>query len=212
MELSTTLGQILTVFLILAEEIRGMAIQQNCQSAINILNPRGAYVESLEKSRVRIDKLEKPFENGHSLSFEFKTTSLHGILFYLNNKNSKEFVGVEIASGYLTYHIKCRRLEAVLTVAGAKVDDGQWHQVIFRRKRKRGRLTVDGKHYFQNYRVECDDDGFTSMTLGGIDPVDIDFVNSFEGKTGHFEGCIKNLDNTAGIRSSPRYTGVSECE
>lgn len=28
--------------------------------------------------------------------------------------------------------------------------------------------------------MECDDDGFTSMTLGGIDPVDIDFVNSFE--------------------------------
>ena len=63
------------------------------------------------------------------MSFEFKTRSLSGVLFYLNNENDSEFVGVEIASGFLTYHIKCRRLEAVLTVAAAKVDDGEWHKV-----------------------------------------------------------------------------------
>lgn len=50
------------------------------------------------------------------------------------------------------------------------------------------------------------------MTLGGIHPIDVDFVDSFEGKTGHFEGCIKNVDNTAGILTLPKYTGVSECE
>lgn len=53
-------------------------------------------------------------------------------------------------------------------------------QIVFRRKRKRGRLIVDGKHYFQNYRIACDTEGFASMTLGGIHPSDADFVDSFE--------------------------------
>ncbi|XP_052060520.1 laminin subunit alpha-4-like [Mytilus californianus] len=212
MKFSETFGEMIAHFLIMIEIVRGMTINQKCQTPINILSAKGAYIEPLQKSRVRIDSLKKPFGNGHALSFDFKTTSLSGVLFYLNNANTKEFVGVEIASGFLTYHIKCRRLEAVLTVAAAKVDDGKWHSIVYRRKRKRGRLIVDGKHYFQNYRIACDNEGFASMTLGGIHPVDIDFVDSFEGKTGHFEGCIKNVDNTAGILTLPKYTGVSECE
>ena len=76
-----------------------------------------------------LSQLTFSFNCRHELSFEFNTRSMSGVLFYLNNANNKEFVGVEIASGFLTYHIKCRRLEAVLTVAAAKVDDGQWHKV-----------------------------------------------------------------------------------
>lgn len=208
----STFGETVAFILMLLDTIRGMTIQNKCQSSINIFNEKGAYIEPLEKSRVRIDTLEKPFSNGHELSFDFKTRSLSGVLFYLNNPSDREFVGVEIASGFLTYHIKCRRLEAVLTVAAAKVDDGKWHNIVYRRKRKRGRLTVDGEHYFQNYRVDCDSEGFTSMTMGGISPADVAFIDSFEGKSGHFEGCIKNVYNTAGIMTSPKYTGVSECE
>lgn len=210
--MTTTSNEMVVFFLVLIDIVRGMTINNKCHSSINILSAKGAYIEPLQKSRVRIESLQKPFDNGHELSFEFNTRSMSGVLFYLNNPNNREFVGVEIASGFLTYHIKCRRLEAVLTVAAAKVDDGQWHKIVYRRKRRKGRLTIDGKHYFQNYRVSCDSKGFSSMTLGGINPTDVKFVDSFEGKSGHFEGCIRNVDNTAGIMTSPKYTGVSECE
>jgi len=62
--------------------------------------------------------------------FDFKTTSVHGILFHMSRAGRRhDFVALDIIDGHPRYHIRCRHAEATLTLSQVKVDDGQWHRV-----------------------------------------------------------------------------------
>lgn len=183
-----------------------------CKSAINIFSSNGVYIESLNKSRVELPELHKGFTNGHELRFEFKTTSPNGVLFYMTpSDRSSELVALDIINGHPRYHIRCKQLEATLTLSRVRVNDGRWHKILFRRRNNRGKLYVDKEPYFHDYRVNCG--AFTALTFGGVHPSKRynGLRRELNTKKGHFEGCIRRVDVSTGVESRARYQGVSEC-
>ncbi|XP_069113908.1 neurexin 1-like [Argopecten irradians] len=184
-----------------------------CKSAISVFSNNGAYIESLNKSRVALPVLQKGFTTGHEMKFEFKTTSPNGVLFYLSpERRQNELVAVDIINGHPRYHIRCKQIEATLTLSRIRVDDGKWHKIVFRRRNNRGKLFVDRTPYFHDYRVDCG--AFTSLTLGGVDPVRKyhNLQRELNTKRGHFLGCIRRVDVSTGVdESRAEYHGVSVC-
>ncbi|XP_060066396.1 laminin subunit alpha-4-like [Ylistrum balloti] len=184
-----------------------------CKSAISIFSSSGAYIESLNKSRVALPVLQKGFTTGHEMKFEFKTTSPNGVLFYMTpERRQNELVALDIINGHPRYHIRCKQIEATLTLSRIRVDDGRWHKIVFRRRNNRGKLFVDRSPYFHDYRVDCG--AFTSLTFGGVDP-NRKYSNlhrELNTKHGHFLGCIRRVDVSTGVEESrAQYQGVSEC-
>lgn len=57
-------------------------------------------------------------------------------------------------------------------------------KISFQRTRTRGRLTIDGIHFFKNFRVECK--GFRSMIFGGLLPEDRTHTDPLQVETGNF--------------------------
>lgn len=57
-------------------------------------------------------------------------------------------------------------------------------KISFQRTRTRGRLTIDGRHFFKNFRVECK--GFRSMIFGGLLPEDRTHTDPLQVETENF--------------------------
>lgn len=57
-------------------------------------------------------------------------------------------------------------------------------KISFQRTRTRGRLTIDGRHFFKNFRVECK--GFRSMIFGGLLPEDRTHTDPLQVETDNF--------------------------
>lgn len=184
-----------------------------CSPVMNVFSSEGVYIEPIAKSSVRLHKLHKTFEDGHILSFEMNATSPNGVVFYMaskhQNPSKSEFIALEIVDSYFRYHIKCSHLNAMLTVPRIVASDAQFHKISFQRTRTRGRLTIDGIHFFKNFRVECK--GFRSMIFGGLLPEDRTHTDPLQKYESHFEGCIRNLDTSTGVIDEPRYHAVSQC-
>ncbi|XP_022341553.1 uncharacterized protein LOC111135617 isoform X2 [Crassostrea virginica] len=180
---------------------------------MNILASEGVYIEPIAKSSVRLHNLHKPFEDGHILSFEMNATSANGVVFYMasrhHNPNKSEFIALEVVDSYFRYHIKCSHLNAMLTVPRIVADDKRFHKISFQRTRSRGKLMIDGRHFFKNFRVECR--GFRSIVFGGLLPEDREHTNPLQKYESHFEGCIRNVDTSTGVTDEPRYRAVSQC-
>ncbi|XP_062593041.1 uncharacterized protein LOC134254532 [Saccostrea cucullata] len=184
-----------------------------CSSKMDVLTSEGIYIEPIAKSFVRLHRLHKPFGNGHVLSLEMNATSPNGVVFYMASKHQhpdkSEFIALEIVDRYFRYHIKCSHLNAMLTVPRIIANDRKFHKISFERSRSRGKLLIDGKRFFQNFRVECQ--GFRSIVLGGLLLEDRKHTNPLQKYESHFEGCIRNVDTSTGVAAEPRYHAVSQC-
>ena len=81
-----------------------------------------------------------------SLSFQFKTTQVEGLLLYVHDGGAYDFIEVMHASGRvkLIINIVDGRDGHVMIVSGYDVNDGEWHDVKLTRNRMQVLLTVDG--------------------------------------------------------------------
>lgn len=61
-------------------------------------------------------------------SFDFKTTSKRGIIFYVANRQHVDFVGIYINGGYVSAAFNCGGGIARIT-SDVMYDDGDWHTV-----------------------------------------------------------------------------------
>ncbi|KAL5021433.1 hypothetical protein ScPMuIL_000588 [Solemya velum] len=206
------LGESMNMFFGVVFSMAGAFSAPRCQSPIDILSSVGVAIEPLEKSRVEIDHLSTEFQIGQNFTFDFKTTSQDGLLFYASRRNDVHFMAaVELRGGSIQYTIMCPWNDASLTIAKVRVDDGNWHTLGFRRGRFSGIITLDGVDFFGNYVLDCE--GFTSVMFGGINPLhDGTPINRIlQNKFGHFKGCIRNLRVSTGLEAPPYYVAVSEC-
>ncbi|KAH3769774.1 uncharacterized protein LOC127846460 [Dreissena polymorpha] len=181
-------------------------------SVVDIESNAGVKIEPIEQSRVYIETLSTPFDDGHTLRFEFNTKSGNGTLFYAVRRNDiYDMVSAEISDGYVQFKIRCRSSYADLTIPGIRVDDGEWHRIKFHRKKRKGIFLLDDLEYFEHYYVGCG--GFTSVNFGSThrDHDDSFSVRELQNKNGHLSGCIRNVKITTGIDTPPKYTAISQC-
>lgn len=209
--------RILCLLLSVVYLVRCRSIRQNREtcvgtSRIDIESDDGVKIEPIEHSKVYIDSFTKPFEDGHTLRFEFRTHSANATLFYAVRRNDEyDMVSGGIYEGYLQFKIRCKSSYADLTIPRFKVDDGEWHKVKFQRKRGKGIFMLDDIEFFEQYYVGCG--GFTSINFGSTNPDHESTlsVTELKDKNGKLEGCIRKLQITTGIEAPPHYVAVSEC-
>lgn len=63
------------------------------------------------------------------MKFDLKTTSKHGVLFYMIQDDGHDFLALDMVDGHPRYHIRCKQMFAKLTIRQIKVNDNQWHKV-----------------------------------------------------------------------------------
>ncbi|XP_045193769.1 uncharacterized protein LOC123549611 [Mercenaria mercenaria] len=180
-------------------------------SKIDIQSGHGVKIEPIEQSNVYIDSLSEPFDDGHALRFEFKTTSGNATLFYAVRRNDLyDMVSGGIHDGYLQFKIRCKSSYADLTIP-FRVDDGEWHKIKFQRKHRKGLFMLDDIEFFEQYYVGCG--GFTSINFGNTNPEHDSSVsvNELKSKDGQMNGCIRKVQISTGIDAPPHYTTVSDC-
>lgn len=189
---------------------------------INVTTYKGARIEPYEKSRIEVTLGEPANKRSKRLllSFEFRTTSGNGTLFYgRSSENPTEVIGLMLRGGQLLYKIQCPSLYAdvMLSAPGhTSLNDNQWHTVHFAtkfgRQGQRSVMKVDGQSHPQRYEMNCE--RFTSLVLGGHSPGDnaTQHAPDLMSSHGHFEGCIRKLDVSYPLRTLPKYYAVSQCD
>lgn len=181
-------------------------------SRIDIESHDGVKIEPIDYSRVFVDSLTQPFEDGHTLRFEFRTFSSDASLFYTVRRNDEyDMVSGSINNGYLHFKIRCKSSYADLTIPKFRVDDGEWHKIKFQRKRGKGIFMLDDVEFFEQFYVGCG--GFTSINFGSTNPehASVVSVSELKDNNGKLDGCIRKLHITTGIEAPPHYVAVSEC-
>ncbi|KAK3608030.1 hypothetical protein CHS0354_031016 [Potamilus streckersoni] len=201
------------VFLICLLSKSDIVHGRHCRSSIDALSSTAVKIEPIKTSRLSFDSLSAELHDGETLTFEFKTTSDSGILFYTTRRNDLyDVVSVVLRNGYLQYKIRCKTSHADLMVPGVLVNDGEWHTLVFARKQNKAFIKLDDKTHFRQYYVTCG--GFTSVGFGGINP-DHDggssSIDELKVQSGHFSGCIRNVNISTGIDAPPHYVTVSDC-
>ncbi|XP_071086002.1 sex hormone-binding globulin-like isoform X2 [Haliotis cracherodii] len=193
--------------------VEGRHVKRACKSSeIDIMTSTGAKIEPWTLSRVQLPRLSKTFSSdGHKLSFEFKTTSQSGLLFYgtMRNRRASKLIVLQLVRGKLFYTTRCPSADSgLLLPTPYRLDDGKWHTVEFRREGRKGYIILDNQPYFKTYPVTCK---LTSFVFGGLEPVDAASVLPLLRTSTHFDGCIRNLSLNIDHGLAPRYYAVSIC-
>lgn len=188
--------------------------RHTCESKgrIDIESESGVQLEALNNSRVFIDDLTEAFQDGHSLRFEFKTTSPNGTLFYISRRHDQyDMVSGGIHNGLLHFKIRCKSSYADLTLPKYRVDDGVWHKIKFQRRNRKGMILLDDVEYFDQYYVGCD--GFTSVNFGSTNPdhESSASVQELMPKNGQLKACLRKFHISTNIAAPPYYSAVSVC-
>ncbi|CAG9855043.1 unnamed protein product [Phyllotreta striolata] len=94
-----------------------------------------------------IEVLRKP-ERGNRYEIKLRTFSSDGLILWRSkNKNQlQNYLSIAIVDGYPEFSFNLGRQEAFWTIRSqSKVDDGQWHSIQVRRRKRVGFISVDGQ-------------------------------------------------------------------
>ncbi|CAG5133787.1 unnamed protein product, partial [Candidula unifasciata] len=188
--------------------------------SIEILSNQGVRIEPYHKSHVKlalVDQLDTSDNSEFRLSFDFRTTSPDGVLFYGRSKNPRELIGLVLNGGDLIYKIQCPSLHADIllpTKNNSRLNDGTWHKIAYSIKYRpydtKGYIEIDGHSSIKRYIVSCG--ALTTLIMGGHSEEDKGHIANLENLPGHFEGCIRNVYVPVPLRYPPKYYAVSVCE
>ncbi|GFO30425.1 hypothetical protein PoB_005693000 [Plakobranchus ocellatus] len=102
------------------------------------MSHKGVRIEPYERSRVELmlaEPVSERFRNKLVLSFEFKTLSANGTLFYgRSSKNPNEMIALVLRNGHLVYKIQCPSLHAdvrLSTRESEPLNNNRWHSVYY---------------------------------------------------------------------------------
>uniref|UniRef100_A0A0B7AR34 Laminin G domain-containing protein n=1 Tax=Arion vulgaris TaxID=1028688 RepID=A0A0B7AR34_9EUPU len=197
----------------------GLKMRKICKDSIEILSGQGVMIENYHKSHVKMALVDHPDSISNSefqLSFDFRTTSPDGILFYGRSRGHRELIALILSGGDLIYKVQCPTLHADIllpTINGSRLNDGEWHRIsysIYRPYDTKGHIEIDGFASAKRYIVSCDP--LTTLIMGGYSEHDRGQISDLENLQGHFEGCIRNVYVPVPLRYPPKYYAVSVCE
>ncbi|EFN79905.1 laminin subunit alpha [Harpegnathos saltator] len=147
-------------------------------------------------SRLQYKMLNERFKDSYNFQINIKTLANDGIIFYssnLNQQNDPDFVAVYVLDGEVHYKFDCGSGMLSL-VNDKKINDNEWHTVLFTRDGKHGQLIVDEE------KVEGYSPGDSTAIdvnppffIGGVLPQMSSTAHINIGLNKTFNGCLGNF-------------------
>ncbi|KAJ1155102.1 hypothetical protein NDU88_007838 [Pleurodeles waltl] len=163
-------------------------------------------------SRQELTHIPDKISDKSQFSIGFRTHYLSGMIFYISDKEEKNFMTLFLSNGRLIYMFNVGQ-QNVRMRSREKYSDGLWHQVIFVRETNKGRMIIDGLRVVEESVDAIDPTWQVSdpIYLGGVAPgkavkhVQENSVNSFS-------GCLSNLKlNGRSVIAASQAFGVTPC-
>lgn len=166
-----------------------------------------------KNSRLEYRTLKGRYKDDYDFQIDIKTTAENGIIFYASGLNNANLIAVYVQNGKVHYVFDCGSGRALL-VSEKKINDNEWHIVIFKRESNYGSLTVDEEDPVSGYSLG------ESRTInvnppffvGGVLPEISSIVYTNIGINRTFSGCLANfMLNGQTVGEPSEKVGVIPC-
>ncbi|KAK0176557.1 hypothetical protein PV328_000678 [Microctonus aethiopoides] len=145
-------------------------------------------------SRLEYKSLGGRYKHDYDFQIDIKTLSDSGIIFYSSDLNRQNYIGVYIRDGRVHYTFDCGSGPALLK-GDEKINDNQWHTIVFKRKDNFGQLFID--EYPTDSGYSQGDMNTINVNppfyVGGILPELSANVFKIIGVNKTFDGCLGNF-------------------
>ncbi|XP_023310853.1 neurexin-1-like [Anoplophora glabripennis] len=104
-----------------------------------------------------------------NISFKFRTNEANGLILFNGGIRPPrvDLFAVEIYNGHIYIHLDLGSGPSKQRGSRRRIDDGNWHEVTFRRTSRDSRITVDGFHTDFRTMASSVSEGSTSLELDG---------------------------------------------
>ncbi|WAR23621.1 LAMA2-like protein, partial [Mya arenaria] len=168
-----------------------------------------------EVSFHQVNVSRKEISRKFRISLDFRTYFQNGVLFYLSNRDHKQFLTAQLVEGniQLVYSRKDEVKEVKLKT-DASLSDGQWHSVVVDKKNQRISVYVDGDEKHERggkiaKALKVD----PPLFVGGLPDNFLPLVNDQVVATS-MRGCLRNLlveNDVKTFKDSTLVSGVDRC-
>ncbi|XP_054012773.1 laminin subunit alpha [Hylaeus anthracinus] len=164
-------------------------------------------------SRLEYRSLNGRYKNDYDFQIDVKTMAEDGIIFYTSDLDNQSLIAVYVSGGKLHYKFDCGSGPALL-VSEKRINDNQWHTVIFKREGNYGELLVD-----EDSRVTGYSEGPSGTMnvsppfyVGGVLQDAFNKVYNTIGTNETFNGCLGNfMVNGQPVGEPINKVGVIPC-
>lgn len=101
-------------------------------------------------SRLEYRSLNGRYKHDYDFQIDLKTLIDEGIVFYSSDISLQNFIAVYVQGGRVHYTFDCGSGPALLK-SNVKINDNQWHTVVFKRTDNLGKLIVDENEVISGY-------------------------------------------------------------
>ncbi|XP_029032401.2 laminin subunit alpha [Osmia bicornis bicornis] len=153
------------------------------------------------------------YRNDYDFQIDVKTMAEEGIIFYTSDHANENLIALYISDGRLHYTFDCGSGPALL-ISGKKINDNEWHIVIFKRQGNYGELIVDENNAVTGYSQGTTDimNVNPPFYVGGVIPDISSKVQSMIGLDKTFNGCLGNfMVNGQPVGEPINKVGVIPC-
>ncbi|XP_056620180.1 laminin subunit alpha-4 isoform X1 [Triplophysa dalaica] len=176
------------------------------------VNNNGHLYGGSAHSRHEYTGVAKLIEYQSNFSLSLKTQSAFGLIFYLADESEENFMALFLTHGKLVFTFSTGQINVKIRTK-EKYSDGKWHDIIFIRGGKMGRLIIDGLTVID----ESAPGGNTSLHvqdplyIGGVPP-ERALKNIQKTSVSSFSGCVRSLQlNGRMLSTASQSFGVTPC-
>ncbi|XP_031783644.1 laminin subunit alpha [Nasonia vitripennis] len=164
-------------------------------------------------SRYEYNTLNGRTRDDYDFQIDIKTIAEEGIVFYSTDISTRNLIALYIKDGLIHYTYDCGSGPAVI-ISDKKINDQQWHTIIFKRDGVNGELIVDDDAPIFG-RAEGTSDSLIVQPpfyIGGVDPAISSNVFETLGVNKTLAGCIRYfMLNGQHIGEPSKKVGVIPC-
>ncbi|KZC04676.1 Laminin subunit alpha, partial [Dufourea novaeangliae] len=166
-----------------------------------------------KNSRLEYRSLNGRYKNDYDFQIDVKTMADEGIIFYTSDPDNQNLIAVYVSDGKLHYKFDCGTGPALL-VSEKKINDNQFHLVIFKRRGSYGELMVDEEPPVTGYSQGDTETMNVSppFYVGGVQQDASGKVYNMIGTNQTFSGCLGNfMVNGQPVGEPINKVGVIPC-
>ncbi|XP_014485447.1 PREDICTED: laminin subunit alpha isoform X2 [Dinoponera quadriceps] len=166
-------------------------------------------------SRLQYKTLNERFKDNYNFRINIKTVTNDGIIFYssnLNQQDDPDFVAAYMLDGKVHYKFDCGS-GMISLMNEKKINDDQWHFVIFTKNGKYGQLIVDEEAIVEGYSQGNSTiiDVNSPFFIGGVLPQMSSTAHINIGLNKTFNGCLGNFMINGYIVEPSQKVDVMPC-
>ncbi|OAD58422.1 Laminin subunit alpha [Eufriesea mexicana] len=164
-------------------------------------------------SRLEYRSLNGRYKDDYDFQIDVKTMADDGIIFYTSDLSNQNLIAVYIKDGKVHYKFDCGSGPALLT-SEKKINDNEWHIVIFKRQQNYGQLIVDEDEAVTGYSQGTTETMNVSppFYVGGVLRDMSNKVLNMIGMNHTFNGCLGNfMVNGQPVGEPANKVGVISC-